>query len=57
MNNKFCKKYSVGDTVLLIKGYTTRTVKIAGFNNKGYYKAFCKEKILAISDFDIERKI
>lgn len=57
MNNKFCKKYSVGDTVLLIKGYTTRTVKITGFNNKGYYKTICKEKILAISDFDIERKL
>lgn len=57
MNNKFCKKYSVGDTVLLIKGYTTRTVKITGFNNKGYYKTIRKEKVLAISDFDIERKI
>lgn len=57
MNNRFCKKYSVGDTVLLIKGYTTRTVKITGFTNKGYYKTICKEKILTISDFDIERKI
>jgi len=57
MNNRFCKRYSVGDTVLLIDGYTTRTVKIVGFNNKGYYKAFCKEKVLTLSDYDIERKL
>lgn len=57
MNNRFCKKYSVGDTVLLINGYTTRTVKIMGFNSKGYYNAICKGKMLAISDFDIEHKL
>lgn len=57
MNNRFCKKYSVGDTVLLINGYTTRTVKIMGFNSKGYYNAICRGKMLVISDFDIEHKL
>ena len=57
LNNRFCKKYKLGDTVRLMEGYTTRVVKITSFNSKGYYNAWGANGLkIVFSDFDIECK-